>query len=184
MKTSTKKEMNIENSINRISWRFKNEQIKIGESKILINQSDVEAVDFLINWIDRQKSETLQENLLFAKLYCYCLNHEIEFYKDIKFANSKLQEELNKPIEIHYKTVSESLNRMELNYFMNSIGIITDHIEASILNQEQSDKQNEILKTNQNEISKYVIGIWNIDKVYRSLNNTITECINRFKNKK
>lgn len=181
--TSTKKPMNIENALNRINWRFTNPNIKLNESKIVINENDVEAVNFLTNWITQQKSETLQENQLFAKLYCYCLTHEIEFYKDIKFANRKLQEELAKPINHHYANVSETLNRMELNYFLNSIGIVTDHMKSCLMNEIQQQEQQELLNNNQKEITKYVLGIWNIDKVFKSLNNTITECLNKFKNK-
>ena len=53
---------NIEKAINRLSWRFKNENIKINESKIIINEADVKAVDFLIEWINQQKKETLKDN--------------------------------------------------------------------------------------------------------------------------
>jgi len=178
-----KKQMNIENAIQRLNWRFKNQNIKINESKIIINENDVEAVDFLNDWINRQKKEALQENILFAKLYCYCLNHEIEFYKDIKFANQKLAQELSKPINHHYENVSHALNRMELNKFMNSVGIVTDHFQSMLFNEAQQIEQKELVNKHQKELSKYIIGIWDIGKVFKSLNNTITECLNRFSNK-
>lgn len=181
---SSSKPMNIETALNRISWRFKNSNIKIGESKIIINQSDIEAVDFLTSWITNQKEKDLQENLLFAKLYCYALINELEFYKDIKFANNKLQEILSSNINTQYESVANSLNRLELNKYLNSVGIVTDHLEKMVITEAQEQKQQELIKTHQSTIAKYVLGVWNINSVYKSLNNTITECINKYKNYK
>lgn len=62
-----------------MQWRFKNENVKINESKIVINELDQKAVDFLTDWIERQKIESLQQNMLFAKLFTYSLLNEIEF---------------------------------------------------------------------------------------------------------
>lgn len=173
--------MNIEKAINRLQWRFKNENVKVNESKITINELDLKAVEFLIDWVNNQKKEALKENVLFAKVYCYALSHEIEFYKDIQFANRKLQEELQKPIELHYDKIVEDLNRLELNKFLKNKRIITDHVESMLLKPEQEKQQKELIKENQKEISKYTIGVWLVKNVYKSLNNTITECINRYK---
>ena len=186
---------NIEKAINRLSWRFKNDNIKVGESKIIINDLDVKAVDFLIKWVNQQKQETLKENLLFAKIYTYALRNEIEFYKDVEFANNKLKEEINRPIDYHYKNIADDLNRLELTKYFISKGVITDHIKNINLFDEngkltekgkkQEEEQNTIIKSISNlpETIKYVKGVWNIGSVYKSLNNTITECINRYKNK-
>lgn len=182
--TAKNKPMNIETALNRISWRFKNSNIKIGDSKIIINQLDIDAVDFIAKWITDQKENTLQENLLFAKLYCYALTNELEFYKDIKFSNNKLQEVLASNINAQYESVANSLNRLELNKYLNSVGIITDHLEKMVITESQEQNQQELIKTHQSTISKYVLGVWNINSVYKSLNNTITECINKYKNNK
>jgi len=181
-KTMAKKAMNIETSINRISWRFKNENIKINESKIIINDADIEAVDFLVKWISNQKQEILKDNLLFGKLYVYALVNELEFYKDISFSNRKLQDVLKEPIESHYEKIVKDLNRLEYNKFCRSVGIITDHMEKMTLNQEQENQQQILIKQHQKELQKYIIGVWSVDSVYKSLNNQITECLNKYKN--
>jgi len=181
-KTMAKKAMNIETAINRISWRFKNENIKVNESKIIINDTDVETVDFLVKWISNQKQEILKDNLLFGKLYVYALENELEFYKDISFSNRKLQDVLKEPIENHYEKIVKDLNRLEYNKFCRSVGIITDHMEKMTLNQGQENQQQILIKQHQKELQKYIIGIWSVDSVYKSLNNQITECLNRYKN--
>lgn len=141
-----KEVMNIEKSLNRLNWRFKNPQVKIGESKIIINQLDVDAIDFLVKWVNNQKKETLNENELFAKMFVYCLAHEIEFYKDVSFASQKLQEELSKPLSSNYDKILDTLNRVEMNKYLQSIGIITDHIENMLLTQKKEDEQIELKK--------------------------------------
>lgn len=179
--------MNIQKALNRITWRFKNPQIKINESKITINEEDINAIDFLITWVGQQKKETINHNQLFAKLYCYALSNEIEFYKDVRFANKKLQEKLNEPIENHYDKIVSDLNRLELTKYMQSKGIMTDHIESLLLTESQQQEQDElkakILKENTKEVQSYVLGFFKSENVYKSINNQITECINRFKNK-
>jgi len=174
--------MNVEKAINRLQWRFKNENVKVGESKIIINELDVKAVEFLIEWINNQKKETLKENILFAKMFVYCLSNELDFYKDVSFANRKLNDELKLPIEHRYNEFTKKLNNLELNKFLNSKGIITDHFEKMGLNCEQENKQQELIKEYQKEATKFIKGVWSIQSVYKSLNNTITETINKFKN--
>jgi phage host-nuclease inhibitor protein Gam len=176
-----KEVMNIEKSLNRLNWRFKNPQVKIGESKIIINQLDVDAIDFLVKWVNNQKKETLNENELFAKMFVYCLAYEIEFYKDVSFASQKLQQELSKPLSSNYDKILDTLNRVEMNKYLQSIGIITDHIENMLLTQKKEDEQIELKKKYAPEIKKYLFGIWSKESVYKSLNNTITECINKYK---
>ena len=181
---STKKIMNFENAINRINWRFTNENVKPNESKITINKDDIDSVKFLVNWINKQKQQTIKENELFAKLYCYALRNEIEFYKDIKFANVKLQDELKKPIMYHYENIATDLNNLELTKYFQSLGLITDHMERMLLNKKQEQEQKTILKSNSNSLDmiKYVKGIWSKENVFKALNNSISECVNKFKN--
>ena len=184
---------NIEKAINRISWRFKNENVKVGESKIVINELDIKAVEFLIEWINNQKQQSLVENLLFGKLYTYALSNEIEFYKDVNYANRKLQEVLNAPIEQHYNTIVKELNRLEYNKFCHSVGIVTDHIQSINIFDEngkltekgklQQEEQERLIKQHQKELQKFIVGVWSESEVYKNLNNQITECINKYKNK-
>jgi len=179
---NNQKQLNIETALNRLNWRFKNQQIKIGESKIIINQVDVDCVDFINKWIEQQKKETINHNNLFAKIFSYALKHEIYFYKDIKFASAKLQQELLKPIEQHYDTIHSELNRLELNKYSESIGIVTDHIESLGFTQAKENEQQELIKKHSNTLQKYILGVWDKTAVYKALNNTITECVNKYKN--
>jgi hypothetical protein len=172
---------NIEKAINRLQWRFKNENVKVGESKIIINELDQKAVDFLIEWINNQKLENLNQNLLFAKLYTYSLINEIEFYKDIEFANKKINEVCETDIQQLYNEVYRKLNNLEYLKFCKEKGIITDHIEKMTLNKEQEQKQKDLIKQNESKLKLILKGLWSKEKTYKSLNNTISETINKFK---
>lgn len=174
----------IEKAINRMIWRFKNENVKVGESKITINELDIKAIEFLAKWISNQKTESLNENLLFAKMYCYALENELEFYKDVEFATKKLNEVCNTDIQVHYKKISNKLNMLEYIKYCKENGIIAEHIERMTLNKEQENKQKELIQNHQTNLKKLVAGIWSENKVYKSLNNIISELINKSRNAK
>lgn len=184
MKTYTKiksESFTIEKAIERMNWRFKNENVKVGESKITINELDVKAIEFLVNWINQQKSETLHQNLLFAKMYCYALENEIEFYKDVEFATKKLNEVCKTDIQEHYKRIANKLNNLEYLKFCRENGIITNHIEKMTLKTEQENSQKELVKKHEQKLSILIKGVWSESKVYKSLNNTISELLNKYK---
>jgi hypothetical protein len=174
MTNKKSKILNIEQAISRMEWRMKNE-------KFAPNETDQQATEFLSNWINQQKQKALSENLLFAKVFAYALKNELIFYRDIQFASRKLQEQLELPIEFHYDKIHEYLNMIELDRYSNQSGLINKH--PAFRTDEENNKNNEIIKTKESEFKIYTLGKWKIDQVYRSLNNTITECINRYKNK-
>ena len=170
--------MNIEKALNRLNWRFKNENVKVGESKIIINTLDLEAVDFLNDWIIRQKEITLNKNMLFAKLFCYAFKNEILFYKNPTHSQTKLCEEMNRPIETHYESVLNSLNEVEYSKFFNDNGFEDKH--PGLLTEAEINERREFIKKHEHEITHLTRGKWTIEEVTKSLNNTITEILNRF----
>ena len=170
---------NIEKAINRISWRFKNENVKIGESKILINELDVKAVEFLIEWINNQKKETLKENELFAKIYAYTFNNELSFYRNPKFANNKIQNVLKKDVQELYDEVHNNINNIELTNYIEGLGINTKH--PLLRTDEENENDLRLFKMNNKEITIKIFGTWTIQNVYKSLNNSISELINKYK---
>ena len=171
----------IEKAIERLKWRFKNENVKIGESKITINELDVKAVEFLTDWINRQKLESLNQNTLLAKFVCYTLDNEIEFYKDVQFATNKLNEIAKADVEEFYKQIFNKINNLEYLNFCKEVGIVTDHIESMTLNKSQQINQNELIKTHKEKLKQLISGTWSEIKIYKSLNNLIYELINKYK---
>ena len=170
--------MNIEKALNRLNWRFKNENIKVGESKIIINELDLQAVDFLNDWIIRQKEIVFKKNVLFAKLFCYAFKNEILYYSNPKQSQTKICQELEKSIEDHYDSVLNTLNEVEYSIFLNDKGFPYKH--PVLLTENEIIKRKELIKKFEQEIIILLKGKWTIDEVTKSLNNTITEILNRF----
>jgi hypothetical protein len=172
----------IEKALNRLQWRFKNENVKINESKITINELDQKAVDFLTEWIERQKRESLQQNLLFAKIYTYALKNELIYFKHISPSTRTLQEKLEMPIEYHYSQITEILNMIEIDDFAKKNGICQKNINFRTNAENIENKK--IISENIEKMKKVGFGFWTDKQVFSSLNNEISELINKYKNKK
>jgi hypothetical protein len=153
--------MNIEKSFEWLFKRFTSQQIKPC-------QFDLDCLTFLAEWVNREKQKAKQENELFAKLYCHVFIQEIRFYKDIQFAQKSMNDILKIPIDAHYNIFTELLNNFERDQYLNSIGI----------NESENDFKD--VKIDIDEFTKN-IEKWEQEQVYKSLNNQITESLNRFK---
>lgn len=165
--------MTLEKNVERMFWRLSNGSFKP-------NQNDLKAMTEITEWINREKEDTLKQNLLFAKLYTVVFIQEIEYMQDIHFAQRKVHDVLNKPIETHYREFYEKLNSVELSKFSKKIGLNQKH--PALMTEEETQLDQEIIKLNSEEFKKYCLGLWAYEKVQTSLNNQITEAINYYKN--
>lgn len=161
--------MNIQKAFQRLSWRFSN-------GKFEPNQNDLEALKFLADWVNREKEREIQEQTLFAKMYVYCFYHELDFYKDISFAQNKLHEILQKPLNEQYSSFLKKLNDHELDLFMREHKLDKDWI-----NTEKILEQKETITNTQKTLKQLVVGKWSLEQVTKSLNNQLTEAINKYK---
>jgi len=165
--------MTIEKAMQRIVWRVSN-------GTYTPNQNDVDAVTEVAEWINRQKTQEVQQNRLFAKMYVYCFINELQFYQNIKFAQKKLHEILKTPLIQLYDQFKERLNLVELNNIKLSFGFTNLH--PLIVSEEQKDKEAQLMKENSEVMQKYLFGIWTPEKIENGLNNQISEAINHYKN--
>jgi hypothetical protein len=165
--------MTIEKAMQRIVWRVSN-------GTHTPNQNDVDAVTIVAEWMNRQKAQELQQNRLFAKMYVYCFIHELDFYKDLKFAQRKLHEILKTPLSQLYEQFKNKLNLIELNALKKSLGFCNLH--PLLMSKEQNEKEADLIKENSELIQKYVFGIWTSERIEKGLNNQISEAINHYKN--
>jgi hypothetical protein len=165
--------MTLEKNVERMFWRLSNGNFKP-------NQNDLNAMTEITDWINREQESTLKHNLLLAKLYCVVFIQEIEYMKDINFAQRKIHDILNKTIETHYREFHEKLNTIELLKFSKKIGLSQKH--PALMTEEERELDREKIKLNEKEFKRYALGIWEYEKVQTSLNNQITEAINHYKN--
>jgi hypothetical protein len=159
--------MNIEKSFEWLFKRFTSQQIKPC-------QFDLDCLTFLAEWVNREKQKAKQENELFAKLYCHVFIQEIRFYKDIQFAQKSMNDILGLNIESHYEIFKQRLNDYELDRYLISLGINTSDTAFK-------DNSEQLEKAKEEAFIKFSSGKWTDDQIYKSLNNQITESLNRFK---
>jgi hypothetical protein len=165
--------MSLEKNVDRMFWR-------LSKGNFTPNQNDIKAMTEIVHWINREKEKSRKENVMFAKLYCHVFIQEIEFYKDIKFAQRKIHEILQVSIVKHYEDFCSRLNTVELNKFYNEIGLTDKH--PAFKSNEEIEMDKEILKKHQNQYIEMLNGVWSYEQVQKSLNNQITEAINKYKN--
>jgi hypothetical protein len=165
--------MTIEKAMQRIVWRVSNGQHTP-------NQNDVEAVTVVAEWINRQKTQELQQNKIFAKMYVYCFINELQFYQGLKFAQKKLHEILQTPLSQLYNTFAERLNLIELNNLKKEIGLSEAH--PLTMTENEIEKEAVLIKENAEAIQIHVLGVWTPEKIEKGLNNQISEAINKYKN--
>ncbi len=137
---------------------------------------DIDSLKFIAEWANREKEKNKQENILFAKLYCYVFIQEIQHYKDIKFAQKSMHDLLSMPLENHYSLFHLKLNEFDFNQYLKSIGINPE--EMHFIENETDKEKIKNAKDFFDNLKK-----WSLEKVTKSLNNQITESINRYDNK-
>jgi hypothetical protein len=137
---------------------------------------DVDCLKFLAEWANREKEKNKQENILFAKLFCHVFSQEIQHFKDINFAQKAMHDILSLPLELHYKKFTQKLNDFEFNQYLKSIGINPEEMHFS---ENEADKEK--LKNAKDFFDN--LNKWTLEKVTKSLNNQISESINRYDHK-
>jgi hypothetical protein len=161
--------MTIEKTFEWLFKRFKTQTIKPCTF-------DIDCLKFLAEWVNREKEKNKQENILFAKLFCYVFIQEIQHFKDVNFAQKSMHDILSLPLELHYHKFHKKLNDFEFNQYLKSIGI---NSEAMHFSENEADKEKlKNAKDFFNNLNK-----WDLEKVTKSLNNQITESINRYDHK-
>ena len=148
---------NLEKAVNKLSWRF-------GSDKpFKPNQDDIEALNTIFGWINRQKKETLNNNVLFAKLYIYHLTMNIRHYGTTiidDLAQKDLSKILNTDLSLFYDSFYRDLQDNQLN---------------KLLEAKTDIAKEEVLKNYKNYKETFTQ-----DFVNNKLGNMITEALNRF----
>ena len=83
------------------------------------NDTDVMAYNELMLYLQKVQKETIQNNLLFAKLYTFLLTDFAKKFTDLDHANKELNKILAEPFEIRIEFLKTQANHLDIqNYFM------------------------------------------------------------------
>lgn len=176
--------MDLIKNIQRIAWRFS------AKKPFTPNDSDVEAMNSIITWINKEKETRVNENRYFAKILVYCYIQELNFYKNNNSAEKKINEILEKPLEYWYSEFRKQMNRMNFNQMVEMVGLKSEWEKADNdhglfgLDQIQVKSPNqELIKNNEADLVKVLKGNWDQEKINSKLNFFISELLNEYANR-
>jgi hypothetical protein len=146
------------------------------------NQNDVDAFNEIIRNLKLSEQETVQENLLFAKLYTFTLTELLAYYTDIEMANKEINKILSEPMAI--EKLQMSLRRMELHNYFNRKKILDPFLKnktANELEEIHERYKNKLPGLNVDEFLKCGNN-WDAEAVKYNIENSINLSIKNFKN--
>ena len=156
----------IKKAIDRIVWRTSNGW--------KANENDVEAINFLIDYVNRTTKENVKNNSLIAKLYILAYSEQLKKYNATvfdKIPEKELLRNLDRPIEFFIEDFKNDLNTSELYTKLNDLGISLKH--PLVLSDDERKKESEIL-----DKPIDISDIWDYETIAEHLEMTINNIIN------
>lgn len=153
----------LKKAIDRIQWRFRIENNDYVNFKP--NKLDLDAINTFIRWIASQKKESLNNNVLFAKLFIYTKTQFIRKNQTTVldgFATKELCRLLDIPLNFYYDAFYNDLHDNQLNRLLKA-----------------EDKKEELAII---EEYKQLKKTFTKDFVTNKLDHEITEALNRLNN--
>ena len=138
------------------------------------NEKDIEAYNCILEVLEQTQTKTIQDNLLFAKLYAYNLQEFTRHYKCVQIATEKLNELLAENIDYRIEFLTAQIKQTELSK------VITDDFFSAV----SPSKAREILSRYPN-LEKEFIHIWDFwttENVTSHLETNVNLTIQKFKN--
>lgn len=178
--------MSLYSDIQRLSWRFSS-----GKA-FTPNEGDVEALNGIIDWVNRQKEESLSQNRYFAKIVVSYYIELLTYYNWDNYAAEKaLQEILERPLEEWYVKFQMHMNTKSWVDSSDVLGIVDEWEAARPENGKRRDwKKHHEIKENNRKIllensSEFLKSInpWKIEEITGKLNHFISELLNIYGSK-
>ncbi len=185
----------IAKAINRLSYTTAN-----GNK---CNSTDIEAVNFIIDFVNNANEKAFNENQLYCKLYAEALIENFRYYNYIEIANKKLNKKLEETLETKIQGLAFELQVDYLTSFFQRKGLknewqgllfekdflclktLKNHFEQNKENILNINSQNKEIYSNIdfNEFLE-VYNFWTFDKVFDLFKKNATLSFNKFKNMK
>lgn len=156
------------NAIRRIYNVFK-------RSKDKIYKEDIEALKLINDKIECENNISVNDNILYAKLLCLIIRHDVMHYGNIKMAIKKANDNLTMPLSAHIELLKINLNQNDLNQYLESIGFDYNNLNETQIS-EIDKKENGIIEKLKNN--------WTYQNVEKSFYNTANEFLLNIENYK
>lgn len=148
------------------------------------NQTDAEALNEILKILEFEQQKTIQENLLFAKLYSFTLCELLRRYTDVDFANKQINSILHKPMNASIEMLVCNLKNMEYRNYFNRKFILDPFLKTKTTKEleEIHDRYSKILpELDPLEFAKCGNN-WDTESVKYQLHNQINLSLQNFKN--
>jgi len=138
------------------------------------NQSDADALNSILEYYKKSEEKTIQENLLFAKLYAFLLKEFTMHYNNVDEANKQINKILSEPMDFRIEMLLTQLKLSE----------VTQVFSDPILQNKSGDELKEVFKRHPKFEKEFLTCFdwWDKDNVISHLNTNINLSIQNFKN--
>ena len=167
--------MTLNNAIDRLYFRLKNGMAKA-------NQTDLDAVNIIVDTINESQKQTIKENIPFTKMYVHLFGMLLDKYQDVYLAQNELNRILDTPTLKIYHNFTDKLNNVELKAFLKSKNIELKH--PALESDEQREQTLELLTKHENVFLAHAYGIRDFDEVRQHLNTQTSLAFNKYQLKK
>jgi hypothetical protein len=138
------------------------------------NEKDIEAFNSILEVLEQTQAQTIQDNLLFAKLYAYNLQEFTRYYKCVNVATGKLNELLSESIDFRIEFLTSQIKQTEL------CKVITDDFFAILSPKKAREKLKEFPTLEKEFI--HIWDFWDSENVTSHLEANVNLTIQKFKN--
>ena len=148
----------IKKAVERITWRLNNGW--------KANENDIEAINFIVDYVNTTSNKTIQNNELTAKLYIFAYSQFLKRYNATVFDDiprKELNKMLSKPLGLYYEKFKNDLNTTELYQHFQEHNIEINH--PMLMTEEEKEK----IK---------IIDVWDYETVKENLERDIVNIIN------
>lgn len=138
------------------------------------NQNDADAFNMILNHCKASEEKTIQENLLFAKLYAFLLKEFTMHYNNVDEANKQINRILSESMDI----------RVEMLLMQLKLSEVTQVFTDPILDNKNESELREIFNRHKKFENDFIACFdwWDKENVISNLNTNINLSIVNFKN--
>jgi len=155
-----------ENALKRVFNVYK----RFKEQKGKLWDNDIEAIKTLSTALENNSKHYVNDNLLFAKLLCYCLDKNLHLNGDMKAAIKNVADVLKEPLNERIAMLTMNLNNQELNNYFKSLGLNIEH-----------EKKSDLKKVTPEMVTK-IKSNWTSETVTKSFYNTANDLLKDINN--
>ncbi len=138
------------------------------------NEKDADAFNFIMEYLSKTQEKTVQEHLLFAKLYTFVLQEFVVHYNDLDTANKKLNQLISEPFDMRIDFLLRQLKQNEVTtVFADPMLKNKDHIQLKEIFSRYPKFKDEF---------ETCYDWWTLENVTAHLNTQITLSLQTYKN--